>query len=80
MTTSLRPSADAADSSLEGVVAEFDERRGIGVVVGADGARHGFHCTAILDGSRSIGVGTRVRYGLRTGPLGRAEAAALGAL
>jgi len=61
-------------SSRDGVVAEFDERRGIGLVVGSDGVRHGFHCTAILDGSRAIGVGTTVRYCLRIGPLGREEA------
>jgi len=65
---------DLPGRARDGVVAEFDERRGIGIVVGADGARHGFHCTAILDGSRTIVVGAAVRYELRTGPLGREEA------
>lgn len=64
-------------TALDGVVAEFDERRGIGLVVGSNGERHGFHCTGIRDGSRTIGVGARVNYGLRIGPLGREEATAI---
>lgn len=63
--------------SRDGAVAEFDERRGIGLIVGVDGARHGFHCTAILDGSRTISVGEAVRFQVRTGPLGREEAAGI---
>lgn len=57
-----------------GVVAEFDERRGIGLVVAEDGGRYGFHCTAIVDGSRTIEQGAAVSFGVRAGPLGRDEA------
>ncbi|MCZ7536325.1 MAG: cold-shock protein [Acidimicrobiia bacterium] len=77
MTAGDRPSPSDADASRVGVVAEFDERRGLGLVVGDDGARHGFHCTAIVDGSRSIAIGVPVRYGLRIGPLGIEEATAV---
>ncbi len=58
-----------------GVVAEFDEHRGYGTVTGDDGADHFFHCTAIADGSRTIGVGTEVTYEIVPGRLGRWEAA-----
>lgn len=64
-------------STRLGLIEQFDERRGIGVVTGDDGERHGFHCTAVADGSRSIEVGTRVVYEMRTGPLGRDEASAI---
>lgn len=64
-------------SPRRGVVMEFDERRGIGVITDPDGTRHGFHCTAIVEGSRTIAVGTPVGYSLREGPLGREEATAI---
>ena len=57
-----------------GAVAEFDEPSGIGTVRDRDGAVHPFHCTAIADGSRSIAVGTGVRYVLVTGHGGAFEA------
>ena len=46
-----------------GVVASFDDPRGIGVVRGDDGADYPFHCTAIADGTRQIdeGVGGELR-------------------
>ena len=52
------------DDRLEGVVAEFDERVGLGVVVAAAGAggRYRFHCTQIADRSRTIPVGQRVSF------------------
>jgi cold shock protein len=60
-----------------GVVDEFDEPRGLGTVLGDDGRRHPFHCTAIADGSRRIEVGMRVAFLLAAGHLGRLEASAI---
>jgi hypothetical protein len=58
-----------------GRVVAFDEARGLGVVEDDDGARRGFHCTRIADGSRSVPIGAVVRYVLFPAPLGRWEAA-----
>jgi len=60
-----------------GKVTEFDAARGWGTVTGDDGTRADFHCTQIADGTRSIAVGTVVRYRLDAGHLGRWEAAAI---
>ena len=60
-----------------GTVTEFDAARGWGTVTGDDGLRAEFHCTQIADGSRSIAVGTAVRYRLEPGHLGRWEASAI---
>ena len=60
-----------------GTVTEFDAARGWGTVTGDDGARAEFHCTQIADGTRSIAVGTVVRYRLEPGHLGRWEATAI---
>ncbi|HEU5301448.1 MAG TPA: cold-shock protein [Acidimicrobiia bacterium] len=60
-----------------GEVLAFDEARGIGTVRAEDGATLGFHCTQIADGSRTIRVGTRVRYELAASPLGVWEATGL---
>jgi cold shock CspA family protein len=57
-----------------GVVSEFDEQRGLGIVVGDDGARYPFHCTQIGDGSRRIDMGSRVVFTCAPGHLGRMEA------
>ncbi len=58
-----------------GVVASFDEHRGYGTVsVSGTGTELFFHCTAIADGSRSIGVGQRVWFAVAPGHLGRLEA------
>jgi cold shock CspA family protein len=59
------------------VVAEFDDPRGLGTVLGDDGRRYGFHCTAVADGSRRIEVGTRVIFTTGAGHLGRLEARGL---
>jgi len=67
-------------STLGGVVAEYDDARGLGVIIaegssrGAAGAQVHVHCTAIADGSRTIEVGTAVRFVLAPGLLGRHEA------
>jgi cold shock CspA family protein len=60
-----------------GVVTEFDEQRGLGTVAtaAAAGATWTFHCTAITDGTRTVGVGTRVAFEVVAGHLGRMEAA-----
>lgn len=61
-----------------GVVAAFDESRGLGTVRVDDGGDEvPFHCTAIADGSRTIAVGRAVRFRLMPGRLGRWEADAL---
>lgn len=51
-----------------GRVAEFDEERGLGKVLGEDGSELAFHCTAIADGSRSIPVGVQVVFEISPGP------------
>lgn len=62
---------------VQGTVAAFDARRGLGEVVDGDGRRFPFHCTQIADGSRNIVVGTAVEFTIGPGPLGRWEATAL---
>ena len=57
-----------------GSVTAFDEPRGLGEVTDDDGAVFAFHCVEIADGTRSIGVGTRVRFEV-VAKLGRYEAA-----
>jgi cold shock CspA family protein len=58
-----------------GVVASFDEARGYGTVSRSDDGTELFlHCTAIADGTRTIGVGQRVRFVSAAGHLGRLEA------
>jgi hypothetical protein len=69
---------------LVGTVVGFDEVVGLGDIE-AGGAREGggreptrrfpFHCTQIVDGSRTVAVGTRVSFGLLAGRAGRWEAA-----
>jgi cold shock protein len=64
-------------TAATGRVSAFDEHRGLGEVTAADGAVYPFHCTAIADGTRTIAVGTEVRFETVPGRLGRWEAAAL---
>lgn len=47
---------------LFGIVVDFDEHVGLGVVRGIDGTELAFHCVSIIDGTRTIEVGTPVRY------------------
>lgn len=61
----------------QGEVTDFDEQRGYGTVLGTDGRSYFFHCTAIADGTRTIAVGTAVRFDVVPGRLGRWEATAL---
>jgi CspA family cold shock protein len=60
-----------------GTVREFDEFRGLGVVVADDGTSYPFHCTQIADGTRRVDVGAAVSFTLRPGGLGRWEAASI---
>lgn len=60
-----------------GVVASFDEARGLGVVRADDGSEWPFHCTAIADGTRTIGVNQRVAFQVVDGQLGRWEASVI---
>lgn len=61
-----------------GVVATFDEARGLGVVRADDGRDLPFHCTAIADGTRAVEVGRRVEFAVVAGLLGRWEASHIG--
>jgi hypothetical protein len=58
---------------MEGTVASFDEPRGLGTV-DVGGTSYPFHCTALLDGTRSVEVGTPVTFELRAAGMGRWEA------
>lgn len=60
-----------------GTVTEFDDPKGWGTVTTDDGAEHFFHCSAIADGTRTIGVGVSVTFDVVPGRLGRWEAANL---
>jgi cold shock CspA family protein len=59
---------------MDGTVVEFDEGRGLGTI-DSDGATYPFHCTAIVDGSRTIDVGAPVTFEVRPAGMGRWEAA-----
>jgi cold shock CspA family protein len=66
-----------AAEGVEGVVVDFDEQAGFGIVRSDEGEEHWFHCTRIADDSRTIDPGTRVRYDVVSGHLGRWEAFAV---
>jgi cold shock CspA family protein len=74
VTGATVPARVRARAIRSGVVDEFDDPRGLGTVLGDDGRRYGFHCTAVADGSRSIEVGARITFVLAAGHLGRLEA------
>jgi cold shock protein len=59
----------------EGVVTAFDEPRGLGTIDADDGATYPFHCTALVDGTRTVDEGTVVTFEVRPGRMGRWEAA-----
>ncbi|HVF31530.1 MAG TPA: cold shock domain-containing protein [Acidimicrobiales bacterium] len=56
-------------------MAGFDEHKGFGTVQAEDGRELFFHCTQLVDGSRTVEVGTLVRFEVVPGHLGRWEAA-----
>ena len=61
-------------SAHAGSVVEFDAEAGRGVVADAEGRQYPFHCTAIADGTRTIGIGQAVRFVVVPGHGGRLEA------
>ena len=63
-----------AFGAVEATVATFDEHRGYGTLRTADGAELFFHCTALVDGSRTVEVGATVTAQVVPGRLGRWEA------
>lgn len=62
-------------ATATGVVASFDDPRGLGVVRADDGTEYPFHCTAIADGTRTIDEGVAVDFEVVAGRMGRWEAA-----
>ena len=58
---------------MVGVVTAFDEPRGLGTIE-SDGTEYPFHCTALLDGTRTVEVGTPVTFDVRAAGMGRWEA------
>ena len=58
---------------MHGTVTAFDEARGLGTIEAGDTA-YPFHCTALLDGTRTIDVGTDVAFEVRPAGMGRWEA------
>lgn len=66
--------AIASLGTRTGTVTTFDDFRGLGTVADDSGTELPFHCTAIADGSRTIAVGTAVRFDVVAGRLGRWEA------
>jgi cold shock CspA family protein len=69
----------AVDGVVVGTVAEFDEAGGYGSVTSdpsghQPGGRWFFHCTAIVDGTRTIAAGAEVQFEVAPGRMGRFEA------
>ena len=60
-----------------GLIASFDDPRGIGVVRTDVGREFAFHCTAIADGTRTIAEGVAVAFEVVAGNLGVWEASAI---
>ena len=60
---------------MKGTVAEFDEHVGLGTLRTEDGRELLFHCTQLLDGTRTIDVGATVRFDVIAGHAGKWEAA-----
>ena len=67
--------SELAFGAVEATVASFDDHRGYGTLRTADGTELFFHCTALVDGSRTVEVGTEVSAQVVPGRLGRWEAA-----
>ena len=58
---------------MGGTVTTFDEPRGLGTIV-ADGTSYPFHCTSLLDGTRTVDIGATVTFDVRPAGMGRWEA------
>ena len=63
---------------MVGTVVAFDDPRGLGTIE-ADGTQYPFHCTALVDGTRTIEVGTAVTFEVRPAGMGRWEATEIAA-
>ena len=61
----------------QGVVHAFDARSGVGQIEDDDGELLPFHCTALVDGTRTIEPGTAVEFERAPSHLGRWEATAV---
>ncbi|MEA3056565.1 MAG: cold shock protein, partial [Actinomycetota bacterium] len=61
-------------AACHGVVSEWDEQGGYGTITADDGAEHFFHCTQLVDGTRTTEVGRRVTFDVEPGRLGKWEA------
>ena len=57
-----------------GSVTKWDEHGGYGTITAEDGAEYFFHCTQLVDGSRTTQIGERVDFEVVPGRLGRWEA------
>ncbi|HLM16224.1 MAG TPA: hypothetical protein VK549_00290 [Acidimicrobiia bacterium] len=64
-------------ANYSGRVATFDDDVGRGEIEAHGGLRFPFHCTAIVDGTRTIAPDTAVKFRLAPGPLGALEATAI---
>jgi cold shock CspA family protein len=58
---------------MNGVVTEFDEHVGLGVIIDTAGITYPFHCAEIADGTRMIEIGADVEFDPLP-KLGRVEA------
>jgi cold shock protein len=67
--------SELAFGAVDATVATFDDHRGYGTLRTAEGTELFFHCTALVDGSRTVEVGTEVSAQVVPGRLGRWEAA-----
>jgi cold shock CspA family protein len=47
---------------MQGTVREFDDGKGLGVIIAADGDAFPFHCIEIADGTRTIDAGQVVTF------------------
>jgi cold shock CspA family protein len=70
----MMPAAVTSLGSCTGVVASFDDPRGLGTVIADHGGIYSFHCANIADGSRRIAVGVPVAWTVAPGRLGQWEA------
>ena len=59
---------------MDGVVETWDEHGGYGTIRAEDGQELFFHCTQLVDGSRTTEVGRKVTFDVVPGRLGRWEA------
>ena len=69
--------SELAFGAVDATVATFDDHRGYGTLRTAEGTELFFHCTALVDGSRTVEVGTEVSAQVVPGRLGRWEAASV---